>query len=59
MRLSNVDTWELAGFWNQLICRFILAADVVGDGIREFVDDRDGPAFLERELVRFGADGYW
>ena len=42
-----------------LVCCFKLVADMVGDGIREFVDDRDGPAFLERELVRFGADGYW
>ena len=49
MRLS--DTWELAGFQNQLICSFMLAADVVGGGIREFFNDMDGPAFLERELV--------
>ena len=28
-------------------------------GIREFVDDTDGPAFLERELVGLGVDGYW
>ena len=30
-----------------------------GGGIREFVDDTDGPAFLERELVGLGVDGYW
>jgi hypothetical protein len=41
-----------------LICRFILAVDMVGGGIREFVDDTDGPAFLERELVGLGVDGY-
>ena len=57
MRLSDVDTRELAGFQNELICRFILAANMVGDGIQEFVNDMDGPAFLERELVGLGADG--
>ena len=45
VRLSDVDTWELAGFQNQLICRFMLAADVVGAGIQEFVNNMDGPAF--------------
>jgi len=34
-------------------------AYVVGDGIREFVDDTDRPAFLERELVGLCVDGYW
>ena len=48
VRLSNVDTWELAGFQNELIRHFMLAADVVGDR----------PAFLERELVGLGVDGY-
>ena len=37
VRLLNVDTWELAGFQNQLICRFILAAYVVGGGIRVYL----------------------
>ena len=59
MRLSDVDTWELAGFQNKLIRRFMLAADGVGDGIQEFVNNMDGPAFLERELVGLGVDGYW
>ena len=54
VRLSDIDTWELAGFQNQLIRRFML----VGGGIREFVDDTNGSAFLERELVGLGADGY-
>ena len=58
VRLSDVDTWELAGFQNQLTRRFMLAADVVGGGIRKFVYDTDGPAFLERELVGLGVDGY-
>ena len=31
VRLSDVDALELAGFQNELICRFMLAADVVGD----------------------------
>jgi hypothetical protein len=59
VRLLDVDTWELAGFQNQLIRRFMLAADGVGDGIQEFVNNMDGPAFLERELVGLGVDGYW
>ena len=59
MRLSDVDAWELTGFQNQLICRFMLAADVVGGCIWEFLNNTDGPAFLERELVGLGVDGYW
>ena len=38
VRLSDVDTWELVGF-QELICRFILVADMVRGGIREFVND--------------------
>ena len=37
----------------------MLAADVVGGGIREFMNNADGPAFLEMELVGLGVDGYW
>ena len=59
MKLSDVYTWELAGFQNQLIRHFMLAVDVVGVGIWEFVSNTDGPAFLERELVRLGMDGCW
>ena len=33
VRLSDVDTRELVGFQNELICRFMLAADVVGGGL--------------------------
>ena len=58
MRLSYVDTRELAGFKDKLICHFMLGADVVRGGIREFVNNMDGPAFLERELVILGMDGY-
>ena len=42
-----------------MICRFMLATDMVGGSIQEFVNDMDGPAFLERELVGLGVDGYW
>ena len=31
---------------------------MVGGGIREFMNNADGPAFLERELVGLGVDGY-
>ena len=59
VRLSEVDTWELAGFQNPLICRFMLAEDMVVGGVREFMNNTDGPAFLERELMGLGMDGYW
>ena len=45
-------------FQNQLIRRFMLVADVVGGGIQKFVNNTDGPAFLERELVGLHVDGY-
>ena len=38
VRLSNVDTRDLAGFEDELICSFILAADMVGGRIREFCE---------------------
>ena len=56
VRLSDVDTWELVGFQNQMICRFLLAADVVRGGIWEFENNADGPAFLKRELVGLGVE---
>ena len=58
VRLLDVDTWELAGFQNKLIHGFMLAADVVGGGIWEFMNNADGQAFLERELVGLGVGGY-
>ena len=58
MRLSDIDAWDMAGFQNQLINCFILVPDVVEGGIREFVNNTDGPAFLERELVGLAVDGY-
>ena len=30
VRLTDVDTWELVGFQNKLICHFILAVNMVG-----------------------------
>ena len=30
VRLSDVDTRELAGFQNQLICHFVLVVDMIG-----------------------------
>ena len=58
VRLSDVDTWELAGFQNELIRSFMLSADVVRCGIWEFMNNADRPAFLERELVGSGVYGY-
>ena len=59
MRLSDVDTWELAGFQNELICHFTSVVGMVEGGIWEFMNDTDGPAFMERELVGLGVNGYW
>ena len=59
VRISNVDTGRLTGFKFKLICCFKLAADMVGGGIREFVNYKDGPAFLERDLMGLHVDGYW
>ena len=36
----------------------MLAADVVGGSIWEFMYNADRPAFLEQELVGLGVDGY-
>ena len=35
VRLSDVDTGELAGFQNELICRFILAVDLKSHNVKE------------------------
>ena len=51
VRLLDVDTWGLAGFQNEFVRRFMLAADKVRRSIWEFMNNADGPAFLERELV--------
>ena len=45
--LLDVDTERLLGLKYKLVCHFELAADV------------DRPAFLERELMGLGVDGYW
>ena len=37
VRLSDVYTWELAGFQNELIRRFMLAVNVVRGGIWKFI----------------------
>ena len=46
----------MKGFKDELIYRFILVADMVRGVIREFVNNTDGPAFLERELMGLGVD---
>ena len=45
--LLDVDTGRLSGLKYKLICRFKLAVDIVGGGIKEFVNVTDRPAFLE------------
>ena len=37
---------------------FHIAADMVRSYIQEFLNDMEGPAFLERELMGLGMDGY-
>ena len=37
---------------------FQIGMDVIRSGIREFVNDEEGPAFLERELMGLGVDEY-
>ena len=37
---------------------FQIGMDVIRSGIREFVNDEEGPAFLERELMGFDVGGY-
>ena len=59
MRLLNVETRRLSGLKYKLICCLKLTADMVRAGIRKFVNDTDGPAFLERELMGLDMDGYW
>ena len=55
-RVSKSNTRRLSGLKYELVCRFKLVADMVGAGIKEFV--YDGLAFLKRDLVGFGVDGY-
>ena len=57
-RLSNIDTGRLSGLKYKLICRFKLATDMVRGGIQKFVNDTDKPAFLKREVMGLGVDGY-
>ena len=57
MRIPDVDTGRLLGLKYKLICHFKSAANMVGGGIRKLVNDADGPAFLERELIGLGVDG--
>ena len=58
VRLLEVDTGRLLGLKYKLICHFKLVADLVGGDIREVVNDMDGSAFLEKDLMGLGVDGY-
>ena len=55
VRLSNVDARRLTGL--KLICVSNWRRTWSGC-IQEFVNDTDGPAFLERELMALGVGGY-
>ena len=39
MRFLHIDTGRLLGLKNELVCPFVLAADMVGGGIMEFVNE--------------------
>ena len=54
MRLSHVDAGRLLGLKYKLICNFKLAVDLVGGGNQEFVNDTEGPEFLENVLMGTG-----
>ena len=38
---------------------FQIGMDVIRSGIREFVNDEEGPAFLEWKLIVCDVVGYW
>ena len=46
----------MPGLKDKLACCFKLMVDMVTGGIREFVYDMDGTAFLKKKLVGFGVD---
>ena len=56
MRLADVDTGRLSGLKYKLLHLFKLAVDMVRGGIQEFVNDTNGPAFLEREVMGLDVD---
>jgi hypothetical protein len=58
MRLPDSNIGRLSGLKYKLIFRFKLAVDMVGDDIREFVNDAELLEFLEGELKSMGVDGY-
>ena len=53
----DVNIGRVPGLKYELVCCFELAADMVGGGVREFLNNADRPAFLERKPMRFGMDG--
>jgi hypothetical protein len=53
VRLLDNSTRRLLGLKYKLLCCLELAVDIVGGGIREFLNDADRPVFLERELMGF------
>ena len=58
MRLPDVYTGRLLGLKYKLIGCLKMMVHIVGGGIGKFVNNMDGPAFLERELMRLGQGGY-
>ena len=54
MRLTDVNSRILSELEYKLVCHLKLAAYMVWNAIREFVNDSDEP----RKLVGFGVDGY-
>ena len=59
MRLPDVDNGRLLGYKYKLICCFKLMVDMFGGDFREFVNDIERTAFLEREVMGLGVDRYW
>ena len=42
---------RLSALKKELVCHFKLVSDMIGNGIKEFANDVDGPTFLKWELL--------
>ena len=58
VRLPAINTRRLLRLKNELVCCIKLVADMVGCGIREFVNDTNAPSFLVRDLMELSVEGY-
>jgi hypothetical protein len=52
----DVYVRRLSVLKDKLIYHFKLVMDIVGNSVKQFVYDTDGPTVLETELVGFGVE---